>query len=187
MIKEIHILSVLVTFVFLMGILTNILYRIKRKKGFCALVLTLIFSCITGYYIYLILYEKPISFTFEKYEKQEKVIVKPKFEKYKKPVEIFIIFKINDADIKVGIEDEIEIKKNTTFMIKDIEGIDKENLKINFVGFVGNKKSNDGQDMGYKINYKDIRKDKEIDKDKYKIEIKKDDKKIGTIFVKFVD
>jgi len=187
MIKEIYIIPFLVSLVFLIWVLTSILYRIKKKKGAIASILSLIFTFFAGYYVYLVLYEKPVSMTFEKYKETEKVIIKPKIENYKKGNDIFLILKINENNIKVGLEDEIEIKKNTTLIISDIEGIDKENLKVNFVGFIGNPRYNDGQDIGYKINYKDIRKDKAVGKEKYEIEIKKDNKKIGSVFVKFVD
>ncbi len=187
MIKEIYILPFLVSINFLLWILTSIVFRIKKKKGIIALILSLIFTFFTGYYVYLVLYEKPVSLAFENYEKEEKVILKPKIENYKKAPEIFLVLKINENNIKVGIEDEIEIKKNTSFTIVDIEGIDKKDLKVNFVGFIGNPKSNDGQDMGYKISYKDLRKDKAIDKEKFEIQIKKENKKIGSIFVKFID
>ncbi|MCM8771603.1 MAG: hypothetical protein NC926_06110 [Candidatus Omnitrophica bacterium] len=187
MIKEIPLLLYLNSLTFIIWIITTILFRIKKVKGFVALILSLIFTFFVFYYNYLILFEKPTLQSFEKYENMGKIILKPRVEEHKESPEIFLFVKINDSVIKIGLGDEIEIKKNTTFTIEDVEGIDKENLKVNFVGFVGNQKYNDGQDIGYKINYKDLRKNKAIEKDKYEIEIKKKDKKIGSVFVKFVD
>jgi hypothetical protein len=187
MINEIAVSLFLVSIVFIIWIVSSILFSIKKKKGIISFIMSLVFTFFAGYYIYLVFYVKPVLTTFEKYGNMEKVILKPKIENPRKSEDIFLIFQINGNNIRVGIEDEIEIKKNTTFVISDIEGIDKENLKINLVGFVGNPKYNDGQDMGYKINYKDIRKDKEIGKDKFEIEIKKDEKKIGSVYIKFVD
>ncbi|MGC8977444.1 MAG: hypothetical protein ACP5OB_07500 [Candidatus Ratteibacteria bacterium] len=183
--NEINIALFLASIVFIMWIISSILFSIKKKKGIISLILCLIFTFFSGYYFYLVFYVKPLMKSFEKYSQIEKLMIKPNLEKSKN--EIFLILQINNDYIKVGVGDEIEVKKNTQFIIKDIEGMDKEGLKVNFIGFVGNKKYNDGQDIGYKINYKDIRKDKAIEKDKYEIVIKKDDKKVGSVFIKFVD
>lgn len=187
MINEFNISLFLISIVFIMWILSSILFNIKRKKGIISLILCLIFTFFVSYYIYLIFYEKPIITTFEKYEETNKIVIRPKIGETKVNNEIFLILQINDDYIKVGLGDEIEVKKNTSFIISDIEGMDKENVKINLIGFVGNTKYNDGQDIGYKINYKDLRKDKAIGKNKYEIEIKKDNKKVGSVFLKFVD
>jgi len=187
MANEFAVSLLLVSIIFIIWLTSSILFSIRKKKGIISFIISLVFTFFAGYYIYLIFYVKPVLTTFEKYGNMEKIILKPKIETVQKFEDIFLVFHINGNDIKVGIEDEIEIKKNTTFVITDIEGIDKKNVKVNLVGFVGNPKYNDGQDMGYKINYRDIRKYKEIDKDKFEIEIKKDNKKIGSVYIKFVD
>lgn len=170
----------------LMWFLTSILFNIKKKKGVVSLILPLVFTFFSAYYIYLVFYYKPVLSAFEEYGKTEKVIIKPKIENYKNK-EIFVVFQINGNYIKVGLDDEIEIKKNTPFVIEDIEGIDKEKVKVNLIGFVGNLRHNDGQDIGYRITYDRLMKNKEVGKGKYEIEVKEGNKKIGSIFIKFVD
>ncbi len=187
MLNEFVVSLLLVSIIFIIWITSIVLFSIKKKKGIISFIMSLVFTFFAGYYIYLVFYIKPVLKTFEKYENIEKVILKPKIENFNKFEDIFLIFQINGNNIKVGIGDEIEIKKNTLFIIEDVEGVDKENLKVNLVGFIGNPKYNDGQDLGYKINYANIRKDKQIGKDKFKIEIKKDNKEIGLVFIKFVD
>jgi hypothetical protein len=187
MVNEFTISLLLIPIIFIVWIISFILFSIKRKKGIISFIMSLVFTFFAGYYIYLVFYFKTVLKTFEKYGNMEKIILKPEIETAKKSENIFLIFQINGNNIKVGIDDEIEIKKHTTFIITDIEGIEKEGTKVNLVGFIGNPRYNDGQDIRYKINYKDIRKDKEIDKDKFEIEIKKDNRKIGSVYLKFVD
>lgn len=190
MIKETGLAFLLLSLIFLMFIITSVLIVIRKKKGLIAFILSIIFTFFAGYYIYLVIYLKPISKKFEKYSSIEKVIITQKIEKREvKDNNIFVIFNLNGNIIKVSIDDEIEIKKNTVFTITGVEGIDKNNVKINLIGFIGNPKFNDGQDIGYKINYKDIMKSKALDQkdEKYEVEIKKDNKKIGSVYIKFID
>ncbi|MCM8832765.1 MAG: hypothetical protein NC816_02430 [Candidatus Omnitrophica bacterium] len=190
MLKEIGIVILLISLVFLMYVLTSILILIKKKKGLIALSLTLIFTFFACYYLYLVIYLKPLTEKFEKYSSIEKVIITPKIEKEKvKNNNLFLVLNLNGDIIKVAFGNEVEIKKNVSFIITDVDGIEKENLKVNFIGFIGNPKFNDGQDIGYKIDYKKIMKNKALDSknQKYEIEIKKENKKIGSVYVKFVD
>ncbi|MCM8785443.1 MAG: hypothetical protein NC827_01600 [Candidatus Omnitrophica bacterium] len=189
MIKEVNIGLFLISLVILMFILTWFLFLIKKKKGIISLCFTLTFTFFAGYYVYLILYLKPITKKFEKYSSIEKIIITPKVEKPMIKNDIFLVLNLNGQIIKVSLNDEVEIKKDVTFIISDIEGIEKENLKVNFIGFVGNPKFNDGQDIGYRISYKDIMKSKALNStnQKYEIEIKKEGKKIGSIYIKFID
>ena len=187
---------ILVSIIFMIWFLSYILYNLNRKKGFFSYVLSLLFTSFSIYYIFMSFYTNRLLKTFGRYEKAEKINVEPKIEKSieehkeentKEPEKISLIFQINGNNVKVGIDEEIEIKKDTTFIISDIEGINKKNLKVNLVGFVGDYKYNKGHDIGYKISYKDMWKNKEVDKDKFEIEIKKDKKKIGSVYLKFVD
>ncbi|MCM8804467.1 MAG: hypothetical protein NC833_04360 [Candidatus Omnitrophica bacterium] len=187
MINEFIISLFLISILFIMYILSSILFNIKKKKGIISLILCLIFTFFASYYVYLVFYQKMIMSSFENYEKINKIVIKPELQRRKSNNGVLLNLQINNDFIKVGLGDEIEIKKNTNFIISNIEGIDKENFKVNLVGFVGNKKYNDGNDIGYKINYKDMKKDKEISKDKYEIKIKKGDKEIGSVYIKFVD
>jgi len=190
MLKELDVVFLLIGLIFLMFTLVSFLIQIKKKKGIISLILSLIFTFFAGYYIYMIIYLKPIEKKFENYSSIEKIIITPKLEKKEmKTNEIALVINLNGNSIKVNLDDEIEIKKNATFTISDIKGIDKENVKVNLVGFIGNPKVNDGQDIGYKINYKNIMKNKALDQkgEKYEIEIKKDDKKIGSVYIKFID
>jgi hypothetical protein len=196
MINGLGISLILISIIFLIWFLAYILFSINKKKGAFSFILSLLFTSFSVYYISIASYTNKFLETAEKNEKVEKIILEPKIEQTiveskieqtKKPESIALVFQINGKNIKVGINEEIEIKKSSTFIISDIEGIDKEDLKVNLVGFVGDPKHNEGNDIGYKINYKEMWKNKEIDKDKYKIEIKKSNKEIGCVFIKFID
>ncbi|HOM27341.1 MAG TPA: M99 family metallo-carboxypeptidase C-terminal domain-containing protein [bacterium] len=191
MIKTTEVAMFLISLIFIMFILTSFLFVIKRKKGILALIISLIYTFFVGYYIYLIFYLNPVLEKFEKYSSLEKIIITPEIEKkeIKNKNDVVLVLNLNGTSVKVSIGDEIEIKKNMTFTINDVEGIDKKNVKVNFIGFIGNPKVNDGQDMGYEISYKKIMKNKALDqkKEKFEIEIKKDDKKIGSVYINFID
>lgn len=176
----------LLCIIFLLIFTLIIIFSINIKKGWFALILTLLFTFFAGYYIYITFYEKFIS-SLSEYENLEKVVIKP--DETRNDSNFFLIIEIGKEKIRVSTGDEIEMKKNITFKICDIEGIEKNSAKVNFIGFVGNPKFNDGQDIGYDISYKTLRKDKAFDKKReiYEIEVKKNEKKIGSIFVRFVD
>lgn len=169
---------------FIIWIVSNFVYIVNKKKGIVSLILSLIFTFFTGYYIYLILHLKPI-FQTKYYEGISQA--KDKTIEEISGNEIFLIFKINGNDVRIGNGDEIEINKKATFIIENVEGIDKKNLKVNLIGFVGNPKFNDGQDLEYEIKYKKIMKEKAVEDNKFEVEIKKQGKKIGSVYIKFVD
>ncbi|MCS7180134.1 MAG: hypothetical protein N2589_01965 [bacterium] len=190
MINEIGIGLILLSLIFLMFFLSYVLFIIKKKKGIISIFISLLFTFFVGYYFYIILYIKPVIKKFEKYAENEKVLIKPQLEKEnKKNLEILLVFNINGNIVKVGLDDEIEIKNNTRFKITDVEGIDKDGLKVNIIGFIGNPKFNDGQDLGYYVSYKDMMKNKAKDEKnkRYEIEVKKENRKIGSVYIKFVE
>jgi len=97
------------------------------------------------------------------------------------------IFEIDGNEIIVKPNDEIKISKKSNLKIKEIktEPILK-NVKANFVGFARDK-NNTGQDIGFLIRYEDLLKNKSVDKEgnKYKIEVKADNKLLGNFYVIF--
>jgi len=97
------------------------------------------------------------------------------------------VFEIDGNEIIAKPNDEIKISKKSNLKIKEIktEPILK-NVKANFVGFARDK-NNTGQDIGFLIRYEDLLKNKSVDKEgnKYKIEVKADNKLLGNFYVIF--
>ena len=118
--------------------------------------------------------------------KQKKKIVGEK----KENAEVIIVLEIDSHRVVAGIDDEIEISKKTKFKIKSVKTSPPlKKVKANFVGFVGNSRYNDGQDIGYLISYNKIKKRLAVDKNKkkYKINITCRKEKLGTVYIKYVD
>ena len=177
----------------LLLIVSEQMFKINRKKAITSFILSLIYTGFAGYYIYLSFYVK----TPKSILKKEIAYSKPSFASLSKPQkkvekkqEIFLVFEINGQTLKSAIGDEIEISKKTRFKIKRIETDPPiKGIKANFIGFIGNPRYNDGQDIGYWIRYNKLRKNKSIDKKKEKFEIvlKKGKKIFGKVYVKFID
>ena len=183
--------------------MSEIVFITNRKKGWISFVLSLIFTGISYYYFFLFFYqniqcssvtkkninlpgvkvEEKISEQEEKISGDEKNIdIKPE------EVPLLVYIEMNGEILKTTSEDEIEIPKETKFKITKVEtNPEKKYIKANFVGFVPEGK-NTTNDINYWISYKDIRKDKAIDKEKTKFElvIKSGNEILGKVYFKFI-
>lgn len=177
----------------LLLIISEQMFKINRKKSLTSFILSIIYTGVAGYYIYLSFYVKqPKSILKQEivYSKSSFTSISPPDEKVEKKQEIFLVFEINGETVKSAIGDEIEISKKIKFKIKKIETDPPiKGIKANFIGFIGNPRYNDGQDIGYWIRYNKLKKNKALDKRKEKFEIvlKKGKKILGRVYVKFVD
>ena len=109
--------------------------------------------------------------------------------KKEEKVSFFVYIKVDGETLKVASGDEVEIQKDTKFKIEKVETKpDIGYVKGNFIGFVPKGRRNTGQDVGYWISYKSLRKNKAIDKNKTKFElvVKKGKKVLGKVYFKFI-
>jgi hypothetical protein len=178
----------------LLLIITGGIFSINRKKGWLSLLLSLIYVFFTGYYIYLTFYLKPprsilkedfiVSSAVKSSAVEEKKVPVPK--EIKTEEDTLVLLRIENHTISARLEDEIEISKDTKFKIENVKTSGKD-VKANVIGFVGNRRRNDGQDIGYWIKYTDMMKRRALDKDgsKFKITIKSDNQQLGNIYIKF--
>jgi len=180
--------------------------RLNRTKGIFSFILSLLFTGISCYYFHIIfcqsvpssILKKEIAITSPQEKKTE--MVKKQKEKEpqkeeKQPVKkeekapFFVYIKVSGETLKVASGDEVEIHKDTKFKIERIETKpDIGYVKGNFVGFVPKGRKNTGQDVGYWISYKSLRKNRAIDKSKTKFElvVKKGKKILGKVYFKFI-
>jgi hypothetical protein len=182
--------------VLLMFTLSTILFRINRKKIVFATIISVLYAFFAGYYIYL-------SFcTGSRLSIMETEINKPKViaqdiiteppASETQQIDFWLILQVGDNTLKVAPEDEIEIKKSGRFKIKGAEFASEDgndNIKVDLKGFAGNVRVNDGQDIGYWINYDRVMKHWSVEgeKDLFEIIIKKDKEPLGSVYVRFVD
>jgi len=118
--------------------------------------------------------------------KKQKEIKQP--IKKEEKVLFFVYVRVNGETLKIASGDEVELHKNAKFKIVRVETKpDIGYIKGNFIGFVP-KGKNTGQDIGYWISYKSLRKDKAIDKNKtrFKLILKKGKKILGEVYFKFI-
>jgi tetratricopeptide (TPR) repeat protein len=97
---------------------------------------------------------------------------------------------VNNKPKKVPNGGTIAISPEDTLIIQGISPIatDRKDVKINFVGFVGNKRYNDADDRGYPIRPADLWKRRSTNRQGglYRIEANRHDKLLGQIQVRIV-
>lgn len=197
---------VLVSLSVILLIISEEMSKINRKKGIFSFIISLIFTGISFYYFYIIFYQNiPSSIlkrelTLTSFQKKRTEMVKKQKEiepqkKVKQPVKkeekvsFFVYIKVDGETLKVASGDEVEIQKDTKFKIEKVETKpDIGYVKGNFIGFVPKGRRNTGQDVGYWISYKNLRKNRAIDKNKTKFElvVKKGKKVLGKVYFKFI-
>jgi len=178
--------------------LSAIMFRIGRKKFLFTIVLSVIYLAVDGYYLYLTFFVERPSIMETQVVKTEPLLP-PEYgtEKTEENIDstpepdFQVIILTGNHTFMVAPEDELEVKKNIKFQIKGVvypEG-NKENIKADLKGFVGNARFNDNQDIGYQITYDRIMKHWAVEgqKDKFEIIVKDGDTKLGSIYVRFVD
>ncbi len=179
--------------------------KLNRKKGIFSFILSLIFAGISCYYLYIIFYlSVPSSIlkreltltsfqekTTEMVKKQKEIEAQKRVKqpvKKEEKVSFFVYIRVNGETLKIASGDEVELHKDTKFKIEKVETKpDIGYVKGNFIGFVP-KGKNTGQDIGYWISYKSLRKNKALDKNKTKFEfvVKKGKKILGKVYFKFI-
>jgi hypothetical protein len=101
----------------------------------------------------------------------------------------FVIL-LNDEPMRIRKGETLDVSTLDTLVIQDIAPAHKRRsgLKVNFVGFVGNKNVNDAEDRGYKINPKTLWKRFSLDKNGglYRIEATYREKRVGEMFVRIL-
>ena len=178
--------------------LSVIMLRISRKKFFFAILLSAIYLAVDGYYAYLTFFvERPSIMETQVIKHQppsnpEQGAEEMAGEKGIAPEPDFqVIILTGSNTFMVAPEDELEVKKNIKFQIKGVvcPSGNKENIRADLKGFVGNARFNDNQDIGYQITYDRIMKRWAIEgeRDKYEIVVKDGDRKLGSVYVRFID
>lgn len=108
-------------------------------------------------------------------------------EKEKRLVEAFLV-QINDREIRVPAGHTFEISTGDKLILRDITPVteDYKKIKVNFVGFVGNKTVNDAEDRGYSIHPHALWKRFSLDKKGglYRIEATLKDKPVAKIYLR---
>ena len=194
---------ILISLSIILLILSEIVFITNRKKGWISFVLSLVFTGISFYYFLLFFYQNiqcssvtkkninlPDVKVEEKILEQEEKITEDEKNIDIKPEEISLLvyIEMNGAILEATSEDEIEIPKETKFRITKVETEpERKHIKANFVGFVPESK-NTTNDINFWISYKNIRKDKAIDKEKTKFEliIKSGNEILGKVYFKFI-
>ncbi|MEK6540174.1 MAG: AAA family ATPase [Deltaproteobacteria bacterium] len=100
-----------------------------------------------------------------------------------------LIIVLNNVERTVANMESLEVARGDKLKIVDVivEGMDRKDVSVNFLGFVGKRSVNTGEDRGYLI---DTAKDLWVkysvkgEGAKYPIVVKQGDKKIGEIFIK---
>lgn len=104
-------------------------------------------------------------------------------------IDEFLIL-VNDELVKIRKGETLDVSPTDTLVIRDITPTYPENspLRINFVGFVGNKKVNDAEDRGYKIRPRRLWKRFSLDKNGglYRIEALYREEPVGEMFVRIL-
>ena len=100
-----------------------------------------------------------------------------------------LIIVLNNVERTVANMESLEVAKGDRLKIVDVivEGMDRKDISVNFLGFVGKRSVNTGEDRGYLI---DTAKDLWVkysvkgEGAEYPIIVKQGDKKIGEVFIK---
>lgn len=177
---------------FLLITLSVIMLRINRKKFAFGVVLTVIFTFLSLYYLCL------VSFLYPRSLLQKEITHKPQFLssniKKEKTVEkerdFTVVIITEDNTFTLAPEGELEMKKGTKFKIeKVIYPSSPDNITADIKGFAGNARTNDLQDIGYWVTYDDMLKHWAIkgEKDKFEVQIKDGKEVIGKVYIKFTD
>ncbi|MDX1764000.1 MAG: M99 family carboxypeptidase catalytic domain-containing protein [bacterium] len=104
-------------------------------------------------------------------------------------IDEFLIL-VNNELVRIGKGETLDISPMDTLVIQDISPAYPEStpLRINFVGFVGNKKINDAEDRGYKIRPRSLWRRFSLDKNGglYRIEALYREEPVGEMFVRIL-
>ncbi|MBN1445654.1 MAG: hypothetical protein JW957_06070 [Candidatus Omnitrophica bacterium] len=180
--------------------LSAIMLKIGRKKFLTAIALSGIYLLINVYYICLISFSNRPSIMETQVVNPARVLPNespasglnaPEAEAVVYEPDFHVVIIAGNNSFTVAPGDELEIKKNVAFEIKEVQYPqgNKENLKADLKGFAGNARFNDSQDIGYRITYDGIMKHWAVEgeTDKYEIIAKDGKEPLGSIYIKFID
>lgn len=180
----------------LMFILSTIIAGINRKKLFSALALSIVYSIFAVYYLYLSFFFKTPVFMMKNAAIKPQDTINNRFSEVPtaegQKIDFFVVIQVDNDIFNISPDDEIEIKKDGRFKIKEVkypQSKEGEDIKADLKGFAGNVRFNDGQDIGYWITYKDMMQHWSIEgeKDKFELVIKRAKKPVGRVYIKFID
>ncbi len=95
----------------------------------------------------------------------------------------YVVCKVNGEEVKLHSGEVLKIKKNETIILLSAS----MGEKIDFKGFASKKKINRSDDRGEKIVFDEIHRRFSIDKDLYKVIVKKGRKGLFSVFIKYED
>jgi|LSQX01.2.fsa_nt_gb hypothetical protein len=163
------------------------LFKANKTKGTVSVILSLAYTLLAGYYIYLTFfpYSSNLPITKQGLPKEAKT-----HQTLKSEDDLTVVLEINGNTFEIVDGDEIEISTKRRFKIVEVKGIKFEGeIKADFKGFAGNARTNDNQDIGYWITYDKVLKHWQLEgfKDKYEIQVLQGGEKIGCIYVIFTN
>ena len=174
----------------LLLVAADLMYRFNRKKAITATVLGLIFLVFAGYYVYLSCVVQSVAVVVTNVAPLEKPAVPPE-QAATPPAEtraFSMVFDVDGQKVAAEADDEIQIKKNSRFVIKEVQANPPiPGLKANIVGFVANPRKNDGQDKGYTVSFGQLDKKKALKGNVFKVEFRDKETVLGNVYLKFVD
>ncbi|HOJ39327.1 MAG TPA: hypothetical protein PK644_02535, partial [bacterium] len=167
----------------LMLLVTFLFFLFNKKKAIVCLVISLVYLGVAGYYVYLVLFlpgpAQPVTAALPAPAPAAAVPDRPQ-----------LILKVNGQEIVAEPDDELTVGKSATIeLIKVVAPNCQGPLKANFVGFEARPGVNDGQDIGAVITYDRIDRRRAVNRatNKYKIELKDNQKIIGRIYIEFTE
>lgn len=170
----------------ILGLLIGILiYQINRRKGLAGILLAVVFAIITGYYCYLFFFPLSTYTSKRNYPLPPQLIVTPG------QAPVMVVFETSDGTKLVAEDgDYLEINSNVKIKITEVtqNNISLENVRVNVIGFTPSNNPSAINDTGYAFSYKDMQKRFAVDQEKtvYRAEVKRNDEKIGEVFLKFI-
>ncbi|MCM8789353.1 MAG: hypothetical protein NC907_06160 [Candidatus Omnitrophica bacterium] len=163
----------------------TLIYQISRKKGRVGILLAVLFTIITGYYCYLFFF--PL-FTYTAKQNHQPF---PPLAVTPGQLPVMVVFETEDGTRLTAEDgDYLEINRNLKIKVAKVmrNNAPVENVRVNVIGFTPYNNPSAIDDTGYTFSYRDMRKNFATDQEKnvFVAEVKRDDEKIGEVFLKFI-
>ena len=171
---------------FLLLMFCFIIYQINRKKGLISLILAVIFIAITGYYCYITFFaSNPNADTMRCLSQP------PASTMQEQPSNQITLTVETDDGNQIIVEngDALDITSDVSIKITGASqnGKPLNDIRVNVIGFTPKDNPSQNNDIGYRFSYKDMLKKFAIDEEQivYRVEIKRNDEKLGEIYLRF--